>query len=98
MVGLTAFATLIKGWSDFKKYSFKMDMCRFAYRTYEKMLIKLSNYTRLGIDDHTMGTFLTKMQTLDDTITYFAPPTDEQYIKEYERKFCHTKSNKKNPT
>lgn len=32
------------------------------------------------------------------TITYFAPPTDEQYIQEYERKFCHTKSNKKNPT
>ena len=33
MVGLTAAATFVKGWSDFKKYSLKMDMSRFAYTT-----------------------------------------------------------------
>ena len=36
MVGLTAAAALVKGWSDFKKYSHKMAMSRFAYTTYEK--------------------------------------------------------------
>lgn len=36
VVGLTAFATFIKGWSEFKKYSVEMNMCRFAYSTYEK--------------------------------------------------------------
>ena len=91
MIGLTAFATLIKGWGDFKKYSFKMDMCRFAYTTYEKTMIELRNHTRMGIDERNMNSFLTKMQTLDDTITDFAPPTDERYINQYERKFRHTK-------
>ena len=43
VVGLTAVATFIKGWSDFKKYSLKMDMCRFAYTTYEKTLSELKN-------------------------------------------------------
>jgi len=90
MIGLTAFATLIKGWSDFKKYSFKMDICRFAYTTYEKTLIELRNHTRMGIDERNMNTFLTKMQTLDDTITDFSPPIDERYIHEYERKFRHS--------
>ena len=90
VVALTAFATLIKGWSDFKKYSFKMDMRRFAYTAYEKTMIELRNYTRMGIDEHAMSTFLTKMQTLDNTVTDFAPPTDERYIHEYERKFRDT--------
>ena len=43
-VGLTAFATLVKGWNDFKKYSFKMDMSKFAYTSYEKALGELRNY------------------------------------------------------
>ena len=38
VVGMTSFATLLKGWNDFKNYSFKMDMCKFAYTTYEKTL------------------------------------------------------------
>ena len=51
VVGLTSSATLLKGWNDFKKYSFKMDMCKFAYTTYEKTLIELRNYVRAGMDD-----------------------------------------------
>ena len=35
-VGLTAIATLVKGWNDFKKYTFKMDMSKFAYTSYER--------------------------------------------------------------
>ena len=30
---LTADSTVIKGWNDFKNFSFKIDMCRFAYKT-----------------------------------------------------------------
>ena len=43
-VGLTALGTVVKGWNDFKKFSFKVDMCRFAYTTYEKTLIELKTY------------------------------------------------------
>lgn len=51
VVGLTAFATLVKGWNDVEKYCFKMDMCRFTYTTYEKTMIELRNFVRGGIED-----------------------------------------------
>ena len=44
MIGLTAFGTVVKGWSEFKNFSTKMDMCRFAYTTHEKTLIELKSY------------------------------------------------------
>jgi len=89
MVGLTALATLVKGWSDFKKYSFKMDMCRFAYTTYEKTLSELRNHAQTGMDESQMNGFLIKMQTIDDTVTDIAPPTRESYIRDYTKKFRH---------
>ena len=86
-VGLTAFATLVKGWNDFKKYAFKMDMSKFAYTSYEKALGELRNYALSGIEDWTE--FLTKMQTIDDVIVDFTPPTDDRYVQEYHRKYRH---------
>ena len=85
MVGLTAAATLVKVWSDFKKYSYKMAMTRFAYTTYEKTLIGLKNYAR--IHEFDINTFLVKMQTLDDIITDFAPPVFERVTRLYYEKF-----------
>ena len=73
VVGLTAAATFIKGWSEFKKYSVKTDMCRFAYTTYEKTLIELKNFARGGLED--MTHLLVKMQTLDEIVRDFSPPT-----------------------
>ena len=46
MIGLTAFGTVVKGWNEFKNFCTKMDMCRFAYTTYEKTLIDLRTYLR----------------------------------------------------
>ena len=46
IVGLMAAGAFVKGWSDFKKYSHKTDMSRFAYTTYEKTLMELNNYAR----------------------------------------------------
>ena len=43
MIGLTAFGTVVKGWSEFKNFSTKMDMCCFAYTTHEKTLIELKS-------------------------------------------------------
>ena len=87
--GIDSFATLVKGWSDFKKYSFKMDMCRFVYTTYEKTLIELRNHAQAGVDEHQMNSFLIKMQTIDDTVTDISPPTHESYIRDYAKKFRH---------
>ena len=85
MVALTAAAAFVKGWSDFKKYSHKMDMCRFAYTTYEKTLIELRKDARAHEFD--INPFLIKMQTLDELVTDFAPPVFERYKQLYCNKF-----------
>ena len=87
VVGLTATATFIKGWSEFKKYSVKMDMSRFAYTTCENTLIELKNFARGGLED--MSHFLVKMQTLDEVVTDFTPPIYDSFIALYSTKSVH---------
>ena len=89
VVGLTALATFIKGWSDFKKYPLKMDMSRFAYTTYEKTMIEIKNYVRGGIDVSQLNNFLVKMQTLDETVIEFSPPTSDKCTQCYNAKFYY---------
>ena len=89
VVGLTAFATFIKGWCDFKKYYLKMDMSRFAYTTYEKTMIEVKNYARGGLDTLDFNNFLVKMQTLEETITDFAPPVSDNCTQCYNAKFVY---------
>ena len=43
---LTSVGTVVKGWNDFKKYSLKVDMTRFAFTTYAKALMELRTYVR----------------------------------------------------
>ena len=86
VVALTAFGTVVKGWNDFKKFSFKVDMCRFAYTTYEKTLIELRTYVR-GLPLEEFDGFLIKMQTLDDTFTDFTPPVSDRCVQEYAKRF-----------
>ena len=50
-------------WPYLSWYSFKMDMCRFAYTTYGKTLIELRNHARVGVDEYLMSNFLTKLST-----------------------------------
>ena len=57
-------------WNDFKKFSFKVYICRFAYTTYEKTLIELKTYVR-GLPLEEFDGFLIKMQTLNEVITDF---------------------------
>ena len=84
---LAALGVALKGWNDFKKYPIKMKMCHFAFTTYAKTLTELRNYVRgLPFDE---DTFLVKMQTLDDTITDFAPPVPDVYTQKYRARFKH---------
>ena len=94
---LTAAGTVIKGWNDFKKFSFKIDMCRFAYTTYDKTLIELRTYVR-GLPMEEFEGFLIKMQTLDDTITDFTPPVSDKCVQEYEQRFRYDHVDKSGST
>jgi len=58
---LAAWGTVLKGWSDFKKFPIKVDRCQFAYTTYAKILTELRTYAR-GIPFNE-DSFLVKMQT-----------------------------------
>ena len=86
VASLTAAGTLVKGWNDFKKFSFKVDMCRFAYVTYEKTLTELRSYVR-GLPMDEFDGFLIKLQTLDDVIADFTPPVSDYSVQEYNRRF-----------
>ena len=86
MIGLTALGTVIKGWNEFKNFSIKMDRCRFAYTTHEKTSIKLRTYVR-GFPLEEFNGFLIKLQTMDDTITNLTPPTYDNLVKQYDKKF-----------
>ena len=88
VVGLTAFGTVVKGWNDFKKFSLKVDMCRFAYTTYEKTLIELKTYVR-GLPLEEFDGFLIRMQTLDEVITDFTPPVFDRVMRQYPQRFHH---------
>ena len=88
---LATVGTVVKGWNDLKKYSFKVDMSRFAFTTYAKALIELRTYVR-GIPFEGLEGFLIKMQTLDDTID-FTPPLPKRCIQEYYRHFVYRQVN-----
>lgn len=94
---LTAAGTVIKGWNDFKNFSFKIDMCRFAYTTYDKTLIELRTYVR-GLPMDEFDGFLIKMQTLDDTITDFTPPVSDKCVQKYEQRFRYDHVDKSRST
>ena len=70
---------MVKGWNDFKKFSLKVDMCRFAYKTYEKTLIELKTYVQ-GLPLEEFDGFLIRMQTLDEVITDFTLPVFDRVI------------------
>lgn len=58
-----------------------MDMCHFAYITYEKTLIELRSYVE------EFDGFLIMMQTMDDTITDLTPPSSDRSVKQYAKTF-----------
>lgn len=66
-----------------------MDMCRFAYTTYEKTMIEIKNYVKGGIYAHQLNNFLVKLQTLDETVIEFSPPTSDKCTQGYHVKFVY---------
>ena len=83
VVGLTTFATFVKGWNDFKKYSLKLDMCKYAYTTYKKAMIEIDGFRINGVDSTQLNSFITRMITLEETITDFTPPISDKYYEDY---------------
>ena len=89
---ITALGAVVKGWNEFKKFSFKVDMRRFAYTSYLKSLSELRMYVRGKLMDELVN-FLVKMQTIDDIVVDFTPPLADRFIKQYNARFHYVPQN-----
>ena len=75
---------VLKTLSDTKNYKGKKDMSKFAYSTYQKILLDLRTALRGGPFDK--NDFLKELNTLDDTIVDFSPLVT-RFEKQYAKKF-----------
>ena len=62
----------------------KVAKCRFAYRSYEKIMVQLQSYLR-GMP-YDINIFLSDIKTIDDMVIDQCPIVD-QYFKKYDKKF-----------
>ena len=62
----------------------KIAKCRFAYTSYEKIMVQLKSYLR-GMS-YDINIFLSDIKTIDDMVIDQCPSVD-QYFKKYDKKF-----------
>ncbi|DAC81734.1 TPA_asm: SLATT [Stylophora coral adintovirus] len=77
---------LLKTFTDVKKFDRKIDMSKFAFTTYEKILTELRSYLRGRPFDS--ASFLNEVKLIDDTITDLCPIFQStKVLKRYEKRF-----------
>ena len=97
MISLTVFATLVKGWIDFRKYPVTMQMCSIAYSTFEKLVAEIQKYAQ-GLTLEDVAGFLIKCQTNEETVCDLTPPITEDLLRRYDGMFAHTPFDKSRAT
>ena len=75
---------LLKTFSEIKDYKKKIEMCKFAYTTYEKGLDDLRASLRGAEFNGTQ--FIFEMKIIDDIIIDLCPLVDK-FEKQYDKKF-----------
>ena len=90
MIWLTAASTALKGWVDFKGFAKKMEMCRFAFTTFDKIVIELQTYAR-GLPVDGLQCFLLEVKTKEEIITDLTPPVPDGLINKYQTLFTHNR-------
>ena len=75
---------LLKTYSETKNYKRRLEMCKFAYTSYAKVLIDLRSYMR-GKEYNDIG-FLDYVKVLDDIIIDMCPLTDK-FEEKYNKTF-----------
>ena len=75
---------LLKTYSEAKNYKRKIEMCKFAYTSYEKVLTDIRSFMR-GLEYNDKG-FLDYVKVLDEIIIDMCPLTDK-FEKKYNKVF-----------
>ena len=81
---ISGFGLVLKTLSDTKNYKRKLEMSKFAFSTYQKILLDLRTALRGGPFDK--NDFLKGLNILHDTIVGFAPLVT-RFEKQYAKKF-----------
>ena len=86
LAAITGTGLLLKSYTDVKKFDRKIDMCKFAFTTYEKILTELRSYLRGRPFDSV--SFLNEVKLIDDTITDLCPIFQStKVLKQYKKRF-----------
>ena len=75
---------LLKTYSEAKNFKGKIEMCKFAYTSYEKVLTELRSFMRR--QEYNNKEFLDYAKVLDDIIIDMCPLTDK-FEKKYNKMF-----------
>ena len=75
---------LLKTYSEAKNYKRKIEMCKFAYTTYEKVLTHLRSFMR-GLE-YNDKEFIDYVKVLDEIIIDLCPPNDK-FENKYNKRF-----------
>ena len=81
---------LLKTYSEFKNYTRKVEMSKFAYTTYQKVLVELRACLRGKGFDH--DSFINEMKLIDDIVIDLCPPLSSFAEKKYVTKFIAKRS------
>ena len=77
---------LLKTFTEVKKFDQKINMSKFAFTTYEKILTDLRSYLRGRAFNS--ASFLDEVKQIDDTITDLCPIfQSSKVLKQYEKRF-----------
>lgn len=76
---------LLKTFTDYMHFERKIEMCKYAFTTYEKVLIELTSHLRGEPFDFEL--FIRDMKLIDENVTDLCPTLDNRIIKQYEAKF-----------
>lgn len=76
---------LLKTFTDYKRFEKKIEMCKYAYTTYEKVLSDLRSCLRGKSFDH--DSFINEVKHIDETVTDLCPSITSQIDKQYEVRF-----------
>ena len=67
-----------------------MDICRFAYTTFEKIGLELLTFARgLTLEDDALSNFLITSHANEEATSDLAPPILDRLIKQFDDKFQH---------
>ena len=75
---------LLKTFAEYKNYTRKVEMSKFAYTTYQKVLVELRSCLRGKQFDHDL--FINEMKLFDDVVIDLCPLADK-FEKLYKEKF-----------